>query len=182
MLTLEEYKTLRGISGDPRGPIGSLLPSVIALIRNYCGRSFTEFYSSNKEEYFSIKWPQKVVFPTEIPVNTIVSVEVKEETTYRALTTDEYLLDSSIDALYYVSSGTPICFPVGINAVKVTYTGGFATTPEDLKLAVADLADYYAGEDWKPEINHTSFTITNAAENGAFPSHIKRVLDLYKNE
>lgn len=183
MLTLEEYKDLRGISSTVKDAVTTiLLESASKLVRNYCDREFTTYYDTNYVETFSLKWYQNVVFLKEIPIVEVVSVEILEsDDTYTALTTSQYKVDTNLDAIYRVESGTRLNYPIGINSVRVTYKAGYSSTPKDLQLAIADLVDYYMDKEWKPEKNHTSFTISNSPDSPAFPPHIKRVLDLYKN-
>ena len=83
------------------------------------------------------------------------------------------------------STGTK-SFPRGMKAVKVVYRAGYTSTPEDLKLAVFDLITYYLKDEHKERRTLGGASIQNTAstsqrDNVAFPDHIKRVLDLYKN-
>jgi hypothetical protein len=185
LLTLAQYKLQRGInSTTDDAKLNTILTSVSALVKNYCGRTFIDYYSVSKVEKFSLKWGQKAVFLSETPVINISQVrELIEGTvnTYTILTSDQYVLDNNMDAIYRVESGDWQDFPVGINAVEVTYTGGYITTPEDLKLALIDLTTYYYKDEYKPELNHSSFTIRNPSTVAGFPEHIKRVLDLYRS-
>jgi len=51
LVTLNEYKSYRGITGvtdDPK--LNVIIPSISKLIRNYCGRSFTEYFATDKVE------------------------------------------------------------------------------------------------------------------------------------
>lgn len=186
LVTINAYKAFRGITGttdDTR--LNVIVPSVSNLVKNYCGRNFIDNYSVDKVQYFSIKWPQNVVFLSEIPLVSITSVEEFESeaegSAYQTLTADDYRYDTNLDAVYRIASGTRKDFPQGINSVKVTYKGGYSALPEDLKLAVIDLITYYLKEEHKPEKNHSSFTIRNNTSEPDFPDHIKRVLDLYRD-
>ena len=74
----------------------------------------------------------------------------------------------------------------GPAAVEVVYTAGYATCPDDLKLAVIDLITYYLKDEHKERRTLGGASIQNQSStsqrnNVAFPDHIKRVLDLYKN-
>jgi hypothetical protein len=76
-------------------------------------------------------------------------------------------------------------FPKGRKAVKVVYTSGYATTPEDLKLACFDLVKYYLKDERKERLAIAGASIQNNVsttlrENIGFPDHIKRILDFYK--
>jgi hypothetical protein len=186
LVTLNEYKSYRGITGvtdDPK--LNVIIPSISKLIRNYCGRSFTEYFATDKVEVFSLKIPQNVVFLEEIPIVSVTSVKElasqDEAATYTTLTSSQYKIDTYYDAIYRIEGSVRQDYPCGINAVEVTYKGGFASTPADLKLAIVDMITYYLKEEHKPEMNHASFTIRNDPSKPQFPEHIKRVLDLYKN-
>ena len=59
-------------------------------------------------------------------------------------------------------------------------------SPHDLKLAVIDLITYYLKDEHKERRTLGGASIQNQSStsqrnNVAFPDHIKRVLDLYKN-
>jgi len=186
LVTLNQYKSFRGITGvteDPR--LNVIIPSVSKLIRNYCGRSFTEYFTTDKVEVFTLKLPVNVVFLEEIPIVSVTSVEElasqDESADYVTLASNQFKVDSYFDAIYRIEGSRRYYFPEGINSVRVTYKGGYADTPADLKLAIVDMITYYLKEEYKPEINHSTFTIRNDPSKPQFPEHIKRVLDLYKN-
>ena len=66
------------------------------------------------------------------------------------------------------------------------YTAGYSAVPADLKLAVIDLITYYLKDEHKQRRTMAGASIQNDGsssqkDNVAFPDHIKRVLDLYKN-
>ena len=192
LITLEEYKEAEGI-GSPKEDlrISALVPAVSQLVKTYCGNSFVDFYSSNKEETFNITWGTNIVQLTESPITSIVSVQERDSygTDYTTLTTTafDYFLDESTDSITRTnSSGGAVNWPRGPGSVKVVYRAGYAEVPADLKLAVIDLLTYYLKDEHKERRtiagasiqNQSSTSMTNSV---AFPDHIKRVLDLYKN-
>jgi hypothetical protein len=186
LVTKDNYKIYRGISGtneDPRLDI--LIPAVSQVVRTYCGRSFIDFYGTNKEEKFSFTWGQPSVFLTEIPIVNIVSVlELNEgsQTDYTTLTSGtHYIVDTTYDAIYRIEDGRAKNWNIGIDAVKVTYRGGYASLPDDLELACFDILTYYLKEQYLPEKNHSSFTIRFNTDKADFPPHIKRILDMYRD-
>jgi hypothetical protein len=186
LVTVNQYKTYRGITGDTEDTrLNVLIPALSELVKGYCGRSLIDNYSTEKTEYFTIKYPQDVVFLSEFPLNTITSVKESssylEDSDYTTLTASQYEYDTNLDALYRVEEGVRKDFPIGINSVEVIYTAGYETTPQDLRLAVFDLITYYLNDEHKPELNHASFTIRRADPEANFPEHIKRVLDRYKD-
>lgn len=185
LLTVTQYKSYRGITGNTEDTrLNIIVPSVSTLIRNYCGRSFLDYVSTDKVDTFSMKWSQNVIFLSEIPIISIVSVEElesEESSNYVTLTNNQYKVDTFLDAIYRIENGRREDYPEGINSVRVTYRAGYAALPSDLKLAVTDLITYYLKEEWKPEKNQGTFTIRNEGAEPDFPDHIKRVLDLYRN-
>lgn len=192
LITLTEYKEAEGISSPKEDErLSVLLPSVSQLVKTYCGNSFVDFFSTNKTETFNINWDTNIVQLTESPVNTIVSVEERTSysASYTALTTGayEYFLDEATDSVLRTnSSGRSKNWPKGFGSVKVVYTAGYASLPSDLKLAVFDLITYYLKDEHKERRTLGAASIQNQSStsqrnNVAFPDHIKRVLDLYKN-
>ena len=192
LITLADYKDAEGIQ-SPKDDlrINSLIPSISQLVKTYCGNSIIDFYSSNKVEDFDIYWETFAVQLTESPIVDVVSVQERGsyDEAYTTLTTGahEYYLDTRTDSIVRTnSSGGRLNWKQGVGAVKVTYKAGYASTPEDLKLAVFDLITYYLRDEHKERRTLGGASIqnqpsTSQRNNVAFPDHIKRVLDLYKN-
>ncbi len=191
LITLASYKEAEGLTTPKEDlRINALIPSVSQLIKTYCGNSFVDFYSSNKTETFNIDWGTYIVQLTESPVNTIVSVEERQsyDSAYETLTTGafQYALDTATDSVFRTTAGSYQNWPRGIAAVRIVYKAGWSAVPDDLKLAVIDLITYYLKDEHKERRTIQGASIQNAAsssqrDNIAFPDHIKRVLDLYKN-
>ena len=191
LTTLNDYKAAEGISSPKEDArLNFLIPSVSELVKTYCGNSFVDYYSTNKVEAINVDWDTNIVQLTESPVNTIVSVEERDSygSSYNTLTTSayEYYLDSATDSLIRTTDGSYKNWRRGPGAVRVTYTAGYSTLPSDLRLAVFDLITYYLKDEHKERRTIAGASIQNQASssqrnNVAFPDHIKRVLDLYKN-
>ena len=192
LITLAEYKEAEGLqSAKDDLQINSLITSVSQLVKTYCGNSIIDFYSTNKTETFNIDYETYAVQLTESPVVSIVSVEMRGtyREAYTTLTTGayEYFLDEKTDSVIRTTDGSTYKnWPRGPGAVKIVYKAGYASTPEDLKLAIADLITYYLKDEHKQRQTIAGASIQNQASssqrnNVAFPDHIKRVLDLYKN-
>ena len=193
LITRDEYKALKNLSQSVKedGRIDALVDSVSQLVKTYCGNNIVDYYSSNKTETFNINWETHMVQLTESPVNAIVSVQEREgySSSYTTLTTsdNEYFLDTDTDSIIRTTTGSAYKnWPKGPGAVKIVYTAGYASTPKDLQLAVADLVTYYLKDEYKERRSLQGASMTNqgtssAANNVDFPDHIKRVLDLYKN-
>ena len=192
LITLAEYKDAEGITSPKEDlRINSLIPSVSQLVKTYCGNSFVDFYSSNKVEDFDIYWDTFAVQLTESPIVDIVSVQERGgyDQSYATLTTGayQYYLDATTDSIIRTNeSGSRLNWKHGVGAVKITYKAGYSETPSDLKLAVVDLITYYLKDEHKERRTLGGASIQNQSsttqrDNVAFPDHIKRVLDLYKN-
>ena len=192
LTTLNDYKEAEGINTPKEDlRITSLISSVSQLVKTYCGNSIIDYYTSAKTEYINVHWNTHIVQLTESPVNAITSVEERSgyNQSYITLTTGnyEYYLDSATDSLYRTTNGSNYKnWAQGPAAVKVVYTAGYSATPVDLKLAVHDLITYYLKDEHKERQTLGGASIqnqgsTSVRDSVAFPDHIKRVLDLYKN-
>ena len=192
LVTLSDYKEAEGIS-SPKDDlrISRIIPSVSQLVKTYCGNTIVDFYSNNKIEEFDVYWDTYAVQLTESPVVSIVTVQERGgyDEAYATLTTGayEYYLDTRTDSVVRTNeSGGRLNWKQGVGAVKVTYRAGYASTPQDLRLAVFDLITYYLRDEHKERRTLGGATIQNQSsttqrDNVALPDHIKRVLDLYKN-
>ena len=197
LVTLQQYKDFNGLTGvqtDAR--INVIIDSVSQLVKNYCGTDLIDHYSSAKTEYFDIKdgLTTKVML-TEGPIVTVTSVSERESQAddYIVLITEnsnnsgkyEYIVDTLTDSIVRTNENVDKAFPRGRKAVKVVYTAGYSSTPEDLKLAVFDLIKYYLKDESRERMTIAGATVENPgsssqAGNPGFPDHIKRVLDMYK--
>jgi len=191
LIALTTYKDAEGLSTSKEDlRINALIPSVSQLVKTYCGHSFVDYYSSARTEIFNIDWGTHIIQLTETPINTITSVQERSTygSAYATLSTSayEYYLDDTTDSIFRTTTGGYKSWARGVGAVKVIYTAGYSSVPEDLKLAVIDLITYYLKDEYKERRVMGGASIQNQASssqagNVAFPDHIKRVLDLYKN-
>ena len=197
IITLQQYKDFAGLQGvqtDAR--INVIIDSISQLIKNYCGTSFIDFYSTDKTEFFDILDNHTTrIMLGESPLVSVSQVQEREDqsSSYVTLITEnsdssdkyEYMIDTVTDSIVRTNSTTDIPFPRGRKAVKVVYRAGYSSTPEDLKLACFDLVKYYLKDERKDRMTIAGATVENAVStsirnNAGFPDHIKRVLDMYK--
>ncbi len=192
LITLEEYKDAEGIQSTKEDTrITSLISSVSALVKTYCGNSIVDYYSADKVEAFDVSWDSHIVQLTESPVNSVSLVRERNsyDGTYTTLTTGayEYYFNSSTDSVLRTTGGSNYkTWPQGPGAVEVTYRAGYSACPPDLQLGVIDLITYYVKDEHKARQSIQGASIQNQTsssqrDNVSFPDHIKRVLDLYKN-
>jgi len=188
LITIDKYKEIEGISSTKEDvKLEIFIPSVSQLVKTYCGNSILDYFTVNKVEDFSLTWDSTFLQLTESPVNTIVEIQERRRPTenYSILDSNEYYLDTKTDSVIRIPTKYQY-WPQGPGSVLVTYSAGYAATPADLLLAGADLVTYYLKDEHKQRQTLQGASIENArsggnANNPAFPDHIKRVLDLYKN-
>ena len=197
LITLQQYKDFAGIQGVTEdAKINVIVPAISQAVKTYCGTSFIDYYSTNKTEYFDIKDTYTTsIMVDESPLNTVVSVEERQSQSesYVTLISEnsdgsgkyEYIVDTTVDSIFRTDDMNDKAFPKGRKAVKVVYTSGYATTPEDLKLACFDLVKYFLKDERKERLTIAGASIQNnisttLRENIGFPDHIKRILDFYK--
>ena len=190
LIDLDTYKISEKIESTKEDArITSLIAAVSALVKTYCGNSIVDYYATNKVEEFSINRATNLAQLTETPIVSIVSVEERDDfaSSYTTVPTTEYYADGSTDSIYRVNTtGIGKSWPTGPAAVKITYKAGYSECPADLQLAVVDLITYYMKDEHKARQTMQGASIQNNSsssqrDNVAFPDHIKRVLDLYKN-
>ncbi len=197
LVTLQQYKDFAGLQGvktDAR--INVIIPQITKVVKNYCGTSILDYYSSAKTEYFDVLDDRtNRIMLDESPVNTVTSVAERESQadSYITLITGnsdssgkyEYVVDTYTDSIIRTNDSAIKYFARGWQAVKVVYTAGYSATPEDLKLAVYDLIKYYLKDERKARMQIAGAMVENQVSssirgNTGFPDHIKRILDFYK--
>ena len=197
LVTLQQYKDfagLQGVQNDAR--INTIIDNVSKLVKTYCGTSFVDDYSSAKTEYFDIKDNLTTrVMLDEGPINAVTSVSERESQadSYVTLITEnsdssgkyEYVVNDDSDSITRTNSSSTKYWPKGQKSVKVVYTAGYTSCPDDLKLAVFDLVKYYLKDERKDRMSIAGATVENPIStsltgNIGFPDHIKRILDMYK--
>ena len=178
LITLADYKLYASInSTDFDDRISSIVNKVSELVKTYCNRLFIDGYDPISASFLDIvEYTDRDghYFPNEFPIQSIVSIEHSTDSGETYTTVSGVAFDRVKEAIYIPEENRH-----GINAFKITYWGGYQTTPEDLKLACLDLVDYY----YKGESTPRRSTMNNTVEyitSSDMPSHIKRVLDLYR--
>lgn len=174
LATLDEFKLYAGIKNPENDDrLESVLTSVSALIKTYCNRTFNDYVDDDYEEYFD--GGCDYLYPKEFPILDVsdVSTSIDYGVTF---TSSEYIVDKRNDRIYIASNASRM----GPNAVKITYTGGFMQIPSELKLAVFDMMNMYLKNEAAAPKKTQGFTSVEYITSSDFPSHIKRVLDLYR--
>ena len=197
LVTLQQYKDFAGLQGvktDAR--INTIIPQVTKVVKNYCGTSIIDYYSSDKTEYFDILDDRTSrIMLDESPLVSVSQVQERDDqaSSYVTLITEnsdssgkyEYIVDTNTDSIIRTTSTGTKYFSKGHKAVKVVYRAGYSATPADLKLAVFDLIKYYLKDERKARMQIAGAMVENQVStslnrNIGFPDHIKRILDFYK--
>lgn len=183
LITLAEYKAYIGISSTNQdGIINTLIPQVSALVKNICRRTFLDFVTDFKVET-SKGSPSNRIMLHETPLLQVSTVEFSEDygQTYETLVEyTDYVVDTEADTVEIIS--TPYANYIKTNAFRITYNAGYEEVPADLKLAVADLINYYIRNDAAVHSQKAVGANTVQIEyitTTNLPAHIKRVLDQY---
>lgn len=181
LITKAEYKAYAGINSTTHdATIDILIPKISELVKNICRRTFVDYVNDTKTEYH--EGGSSFLVPEEYPVIAVSSLEYSSDygSTFSSLVEyTDYALSKATNSIKAISSTG---FPGAINGYKLTYTAGYETLPEDLKLAILDLLTYYIKNDSAIHSNKAPGTNTVQIEyvtTTNLPAHIKRVLDLH---
>jgi len=186
LVTLDDYKRYKKITKtDNDEEIGFILNSVSSMVKSYCGHSFIDYYTTPLEEIFSIQEGNKNALQlNEWPVNNVVSVYSRKyyNLPYELIASTEYFTDPKTGSLYLINGDY---WQTGFASTKVSYTAGWAATPEDIKIACLDLVQHYYKEEYKERKQIGNVSVDNSNRYigiaSKWPAHVARVLQMYKN-
>lgn len=182
LITLQEYKEANSInSTEYDGRISSIILRASNYIKSYCNRTFIDHYDKLTSSFLPIVEYSNIngyFYPSEFPIQELVSVEYSIDygTTYTPYTSIS-VFDRQKDAILIGADDTSSIEQA--NAFKITYKGGYSSTPEELKLACIDLVDFYYKNESTPRKTSNN-NVVEYVMGSDLPSHIKRVLDLYR--
>ena len=180
LVTRAEYKTYVGITNPNQdAEIDTLISKVSALVKTYCKQSFIDSFDEPKNEFSN--GGVDIIYLKEHPVISVVSVEVSNDygkTYTRMGEFEDWVFDINNFGVRSTTSG----FQEKTNGYKISYTCGYETVPEDLKLAVMDLITYYRKNDsaiHSPKAPGSNNVQIEYISTTSLPAHIRRILDLY---
>lgn len=181
LITLAEYKAYKGINSiNQDEAINSLIPKVSTFVKTFCKRTFIDYIDDARAEV--VKASPSSIMLSEFPVLEVLSVEESKDfgRTYTEIAEfDSYIVDKAAGCVLPTYSN----FTDLPNGYIVTYKAGYVDgLPEDLKLAVMDLLDYYIKNDaavHSPKAPGTNSVQIEYISTTSLPAHIKRVLDQY---
>lgn len=184
-ITLQEYKEYKKLTkNDDDVKLGIIVNAVNSLIKAYIGRGVVLDPDTPIVEYITLDYDTDVIFPESWPINSVVSVtEVPygynyDSTIHLPLEADVDYLISDNDRIYKVG-GT---WKTGPKAIRLEYTAGYDTVPDEIKLAAVELVNYYYKEQFLQARTTGNTTITQLVPNqSTMPPHVKLILDNYIN-
>lgn len=179
--TFKSYKNINSITDDTKHTL--IIDAVNAFIEGYCGRVFTTYYNTDKIEYFDTDCTE--IFPEEYPIQSITELAYSSDAGSTFATslveyTDYIVNENSIISL--ADQFATVTYP--LQALKLTYKGGYLTVPKDLVLAAVHLADYYKEEEYTPRKSLAGASVDYIIQpdlTARTPAHIRRVLENYRN-
>lgn len=180
LITRQEYKSYANLTNpNSDAEIDNLIPKVSELVKTYCNRSFVDWIDEVKIEHFN--GDSQYLILKECPVIEVLEVAYSSDygVTYTPILEHrDWVLDEDL-----IISTARDGFRKALRGYRVSYTAGYSSIPDDLKLAVMDLLTYYRRNDMAA---HTSKGTSSGSMQieyitaTGFPSHIRRVLDFYR--
>lgn len=182
LVTLQEYKDYYDINSTDKDTRLQLIVDLVSdLVESYCGRVIlSATYTDKKKEIIRTS-----IFLDNFPLTDVATVKYYSIVTGDLVTADtsDYIVYEDEGIIEFINGAVIAAFDsVRTKNSEVTYTGGYATTPADLKLAIFDLITYYNKREQSPQRSFNNQTVdTSKSFSGSeMPAHIKRVLALYR--
>lgn len=178
LVSLETYKTFAEVNSPNQDARLSLIIELTSeFISNYCGRIF----EAADYVYQTARYGDFIFVPNA-PLNSVTTLEYyNSEKVWTEIDAEEFMLDLE-EASIEILDPTIVTF-TNSRPYRVTYNGGFANIPSDLKLAAFDLVTYYHKRQQAPRIASAGTSVNNPSDRisgSSLPPNVKRVLNLYR--
>lgn len=180
-IEVKNYLSITSTNKD--NEIDLLIPKVSQLVQTYCRKSLVEYATSTPYVQYDDGGFDKIVLK-ETPIRSINSFSWSSDygVTWTTLTDGtDFILHN--DCIYPIPQ--PGKWKNLLRGFKIEYLGGYDPLPEDLKLAVLDLVEYYMKNNSSVHVNRDvtpNVTQINYVSSSNFPAHIKRILDQYMSD
>lgn len=189
LITVADYKSYAGITSTKFDTqISNIVTAISAIIKTYCNRTFVDYASTDKTEYFSIA-NDATIFVEEIPIISVTSLKVRlnPRVAYTTLVENtDFVVEEGQIVHIDPTTGGALKFPHGPLAVELKYKAGFTTVPGDLKIAAMDMVTFYMKKEATQEVMMMSKSPSNISRSANdkqvsnFPPHISRILNYYR--
>jgi hypothetical protein len=185
LLDLNTYKEYQGITSEKNDTkIIKTINSVNAFIPSYCNRTFVDYYSTPKVEYFD--GTQSEYYPKEFPIIAVSSLKYStdEDGNYDTALTQytDYVIDTQHSRI--MSVGSQFIYPtVWVNSLELTYTAGYEEYPLDIIQAAVLLVEYYIEEGYNPRKSLAGASIDHVIQpdlTARLPQHVRRILEHHR--
>ena len=161
---VKEYLGVTATSEDAL--ISRLVDWATDLIHSYCGRIFSE---AAYDEYYDGDGTEGLLV-NQYPISAVSSVEVNGT----SRDASSYALYGQLGLLRLKSAA----FPRGKKNVRVQYTAGYATIPNDLEQAAIELVALKCYDRGRNRLGLASKG--GASDAFHLPDEVKAILDIYK--
>lgn len=183
ILTLAEYKSIKNrTKTDEDVSLQLVIDTVNNIIESFLDRD--PHLATGITEFISLDYDTDIIFPKRWPITAITSIKeipegspIADLSLYTALVYDvDYVFEE--DRIYRINSKNWLRGP---KRVHITYSAGYTTIPQSLKLAAVELADFYIKEEYLQSRVAGTTTITNLVSDIAkIPAHVRMILNTYK--
>ena len=185
ILDIHTYKEYQNINSDKNDTkIIKTIHSVNAFIASYCNRSFTDYYATDKTEYFDIT--EKEYYPEEFPLVSITSIKTSanEDGVFDTTLTEytDYILDEKNSRVVAVGNYFAAA-RIAINSGQIIYKGGLEEYPEDIVQSAVMLTEYYMEQNYNPRKSLAGASVDSMIQpdlTARLPQHIRRVLEHHR--
>lgn len=187
LVTLDEFKTYKEINNDEHNSkIGVIISSINELVKTYCNRTFLDYATVDKTEYFDATSISEY-YMDELPLLSVTSFSVSNDggVTYtEGVENTDYFVDTTNNCILTGSTLPFTTSSIPFKSGKIIYKGGYIEVPMDLKIAIMDLIEYYREEEYTPRKAFQGMSVENLGfregAGSALPTHIRRVFELYR--
>lgn len=185
ILDINTYKEYQGITSDTNDvKITKIINSVNAYIPSYCNRTFVDYYTTPKVEYFDAT--QSEYYPEEFPLINVSSIKysTNNDGVYDTTLTEytDYVVDNRNSRI--VSIGSQFVYTtIPINSGQLTYTAGYADYPVDIVQAAVLLTEYFMEEGYTPRKSMSGTSVDTVIQpdlTARLPQHIRRILEHHR--
>ena len=179
LITLQDYKNFVGITNSTDDPkLMIILGLVEEFVETYCGRQFLA--ATHTEQ---LKSENGSLFLRNLPVTSVSKVTYLDSSKALAeVTSSDYIVYAEEGMVELFDQATLQVLDI-LKPFSITYTGGYSEVPAALKLAIMNLITYYHKQQFISKTSSVNVNISNSddeSQGSDLPSHIKRVLDLYR--
>lgn len=183
LITIEELKEYLKVDGTAKDSFYTgLVNSVSAAIESYLKRSIsasglTKYFDGDGSVLLDLG-VRDIVAVTSVEINSVLV-----DSSYYAVKKDIGIIQMLEGEYSARLRSNTMIFPEGVQNVKVVFTAGFASVPEDIKHACKMLCSYYVNRRGKEDVYSINDTANNTGTTfiTKIPADIKMLLNRYKS-